>query len=86
MNKDTLYICTTVLADDRKCQKIILNKEQIWEACDLLDCPEDATLDRDLTNAEQILKIAELLRMSDYEVERVDFGSDSLKYGDFQGA
>jgi len=49
-------------SDYRQKQEMFVGEEKVWGASDLAqDCPEDATLDRDMTNG---LEIIDLMRLS----------------------
>ena len=53
-------------------QKIIVDWKEVWSANDLSECPEDATLYRDMTNAHQMVSFARYLHWEDFEVKIED--------------
>jgi hypothetical protein len=66
---NTVTIKSYTDEDYRQCQKILLNGVAIWESGDLAqDCPEDATLSRDMTNAFEIMDIVATLKGKEYQV------------------
>ena len=71
MNKIQIVTCTDSYYY-RTTQKILTDfkdKKVLWSGCDLAgDCPEDATLARDMTNAFEVLEIATFLKDKQYEL------------------
>lgn len=48
--------------DYSQSEKLLLNGKVVWKARDLANnCPEDATLSRDMTNVREIIKLMQLI-------------------------